>query len=69
MSLPLPRCFKASCARQGVRFGRPRLVSAKLQTEAMALKESGIAMPEIAHRAKLGRFDDLSIAGGTMPKR
>jgi DNA invertase Pin-like site-specific DNA recombinase len=38
----------------GVRFGRPRLVNEQLQAEARALKESGLAMPEIARRLKLG---------------
>ena len=40
--------------RKRVKFGRPRLVSLKLQTEALALKERGIAMPEIARRLNLG---------------
>ena len=44
----------AAARAKGVRFGRPRLVSPKLQTEAVALKESGIAMPEIARRLNLG---------------
>jgi DNA invertase Pin-like site-specific DNA recombinase len=46
---------------KGVRVGRPRLVSPKLQTEAMALKESGIAQDRAP--AKPGRVDDLPIAG------
>ena len=33
---------------------RPRLVNDKLVTEALALKESGITMSEIARRLKLG---------------
>jgi predicted DNA-binding transcriptional regulator AlpA len=40
--------------RKRVKLGRPRLVSLKLQTEALALKERGIAMPEIARRLNLG---------------
>lgn len=39
---------------KGVKFGRPRVVSDKLQAEARSLKESGVAMPEIARRLKLG---------------
>jgi DNA invertase Pin-like site-specific DNA recombinase len=44
----------AAARAKGVRFGRPRLVSDKLLTEALALKESGVAMPEIARRLNLG---------------
>jgi DNA invertase Pin-like site-specific DNA recombinase len=44
----------AAARAKGVKFGRPRLVSDKLQAEAMSLKESGVAMPEIARRLKLG---------------
>jgi DNA invertase Pin-like site-specific DNA recombinase len=44
----------AAARARGVRFGRPRLVSEKLQAEARALKESGVTMPEIARRLKLG---------------
>lgn len=39
---------------KGVKFGRPRLVNDKLVTEALALKESGITMSDIARRPKLG---------------
>jgi len=44
----------AAARANGVKFGRPRLVSTKLQVEAKALKQSGIAMPEIARRLNLG---------------
>ncbi len=44
----------AAARARGVRFGRPRLVNEKLQAEALALKESGVTMPEIARRLKLG---------------
>jgi len=44
----------AAARAKGVKFGRPRLVSDELQAEAMSLKESGVAMPEIARRLKLG---------------
>src|SRR5215475_6702925 len=44
----------AAARAKGVKFGRPRLVSDKLLTEALALKESGVTMPEIARRLKLG---------------
>jgi DNA invertase Pin-like site-specific DNA recombinase len=44
----------AAARAKGVKFGRPRLVTDKLQTEAQALKERGIAMPEIARRLNLG---------------
>jgi DNA invertase Pin-like site-specific DNA recombinase len=44
----------AAARAKGVKFGRPRLVSDKLQAEARSLKESGVAMPEIARRLKLG---------------
>jgi DNA invertase Pin-like site-specific DNA recombinase len=44
----------AAARANGVKFGRPRLVSDKLLTEALALKESGVAMPEIARRLNLG---------------
>jgi DNA invertase Pin-like site-specific DNA recombinase len=44
----------AAARAKGVKFGRPRLVSDKLQSEALALKESGVTMPEIARRLKLG---------------
>ena len=44
----------AAARAKGVRFGRPRVVSDKLLVEALALKESGVAMPEIARRLNLG---------------
>jgi DNA invertase Pin-like site-specific DNA recombinase len=44
----------AAARAKGVIFGRPRLVSDKLRTDALALKESGVAMPEIARRLNLG---------------
>ena len=44
----------AAARAKGVRFGRPRVVSDKLLAEALALKESGVAMPEIARRLNLG---------------
>jgi DNA invertase Pin-like site-specific DNA recombinase len=44
----------AAARARGVRFGRPRLVSEKLEAEALALKESGLTMPEIARRLNLG---------------
>jgi DNA invertase Pin-like site-specific DNA recombinase len=44
----------AAARANGVKFGRPRLVSNKLLTEALVLKESGVAMPEIARRLNLG---------------
>jgi hypothetical protein len=44
----------AAARDNGVKFGRPRLVSPKLPTEALALKESGVAVPEIARRLNLG---------------
>jgi transposase len=37
-----------------VRFGRPRLVNEQQQAEARTLKASGLTMPEIARRLKLG---------------
>jgi DNA invertase Pin-like site-specific DNA recombinase len=43
----------AAARAKGVKFGRPRLVNDKLQTGALALKESGVTMPEIARRLKL----------------
>ena len=44
----------AAARAKGVKFGRPRLVNDKLQSEALALKETGVTMPEIARRLKLG---------------
>ena len=44
----------AAARARGVRFGRPRLINEKLQAEAVALKESGLAMPEVARRLNLG---------------
>jgi DNA invertase Pin-like site-specific DNA recombinase len=44
----------AAARARGVRFGRPRLVHEKLEAEALALKESGLTMPEIARRLNLG---------------
>jgi len=44
----------AAARANGVKFGRPRMVSTKLQVEGKALKQSGIAMPEIARRLNLG---------------
>jgi DNA invertase Pin-like site-specific DNA recombinase len=44
----------AAARTRGVRFGRPRLINEKLQAEAVALKESGLAMPEVARRLNLG---------------
>jgi DNA invertase Pin-like site-specific DNA recombinase len=44
----------AAARANGVKFGRPGLVNEKLRTEAKTLKESGLAMPEIARRLKLG---------------
>src|SRR5215510_6790477 len=44
----------AAARANGIKFGRPRLVSTKLQVEASALKQRGVAMPEIARRLNLG---------------
>jgi len=44
----------AAARAKGIKFGRPRLVNDKLLIEALTLKESGVTMPEIARRLKLG---------------
>jgi DNA invertase Pin-like site-specific DNA recombinase len=55
----------AAARANGVRFGRPRLVSDKLQAEALALKASGLAMPEIARRLKLGVSTTYRLLAGS----
>jgi DNA invertase Pin-like site-specific DNA recombinase len=55
----------AAARANGVRFGRQRLVSDKLQAEALALKASGLAMPEIARRLKLGVSTTYRLLAGS----
>ena len=54
----------AAARARGVPFGRPRLVTDKLQAEALALKADGIAMPEIARRLKLGLSTTYRLLAG-----
>jgi DNA invertase Pin-like site-specific DNA recombinase len=44
----------AAARERGVKFGRPRLVTVQLESEARTLKQKGLGVPEIARRLNLG---------------